>query len=213
MYNLLSYLLGTPRALQAPGQSNLISPNVAANAQLPHVGGPPPQVDTGFLVALAVAAAVGWLLTRSTIGFQFRTVGANPSAARSAGMSVGRAWVLVMVIAGGLAGLSGASVIQGSAVHALTFNSYGTYGFDGITVALLGRARPGGVVLAALLFGALHSGGTAMQAATSVPTDIATVLEGLIVLFVAAPPLIRAVFRLREARAGGLEAVAKGWNG
>jgi ABC-type uncharacterized transport system permease subunit len=213
MYNLLSYLLGTPKALQAPGQSNLISPNVAANAQLPHVGGPPPQVDTGFLVALAVAAAVGWLLTRSTIGFQFRTVGANPSAARSAGMSVGRAWVLVMVIAGGLAGLSGASVIQGSAVHALTFNSYGTYGFDGITVALLGRARPGGVVLAALLFGALHSGGTAMQAATSVPTDIATVLEGLIVLFVAAPPLIRAVFRLREARAGGLEAVAKGWNG
>jgi ABC-type uncharacterized transport system permease subunit len=213
MYNLLSYLLGTPKALQAPGQSNLISPNVAASAQLPHVGGPPPQVDAGFLVALAAAAAVGWLLTRSTIGFQFRTVGANPSAARSAGMSVERSWVLVMLIAGALAGLSGASVIQGSAVHALTFNSYGTYGFDGITVALLGRARPGGVVLAALLFGALHSGGTAMQASTSVPTDIATVLEGLIVLFVAAPLLIRAVFRLREAKAVGLEAVAKGWNG
>jgi simple sugar transport system permease protein len=213
MYNLLSYLLGTPRALQAPGQSNLISPNVAANAQLPHVGGPPPEVDAGFLVALAAAAVVWWLLTRSTVGFQFRTVGANPSAARSAGMSVERSWVLVMAIAGALAGLSGASVIQGSAVHALTFNSYGTYGFDGITVALLGRARPVGVVLAALLFGALHSGGTAMQAATSVPTDISQVLQGLIVLFVAAPPLIRAVFRLREARAGGIEAVAKGWNG
>ena len=213
MYNLLSYLLGTTKVLQAPGQSNLISPNVAANAQLPHVGGPPPQVDAGFLVALAAAAAVGWLLTRSTIGFQFRTVGANPSAARTAGMSVERSWVLVMLIAGALAGLSGASVIQGSSVHALTFNSYGTYGFDGITVALLGRARPGGVVLAALLFGALHAGGTAMQAVTSVPTDIATVLEGLIVLFVAAPLLIRAVFRLREAKGVGLEAVAKGWNG
>ena len=213
MYNVLSYLLGTTKVLQAPGQSNLISPTIAANAQLPHVGGPPPQVDAGFLVALAAAAAVGWLLTRSTIGFQFRTVGANPSAARTAGMSVERSWVLVMLIAGALAGLSGASVIQGSSVHALTFNSYGTYGFDGITVALLGRARPGGVVLAALLFGALHAGGTAMQAATSVPTDIATVLEGLIVLFVAAPPLIRAVFRLREAKGVGLEAVAKGWNG
>ncbi len=213
MYNLLSYLLGTPRALQAPGQSNLISPNIAANAQLPHVGGPPPEVDAGFLVALAAAAAVWWLLTRSTVGFQFRTVGANPSAARSAGMSVERSWALVMLIAGGLAGLSGASVIQGSAVHALTFNSYGTYGFDGITVALLGRARPLGVVLAALLFGALHSGGTTMQAATQVPTDIAQVIQGLIVLFVAAPPLIRAMFRLREARAAGLEAVAKGWNG
>jgi simple sugar transport system permease protein len=213
MYQLLSYVLGTPRALQAPGQSNLISPNIMGNAQLPHVGGPPPEVDVGFLVALAAAGAVWWLLTRSTIGFQFRTVGANPNAARSSGMSVERSWVLVMAIAGALAGLSGASVIQGSAVHALTFNSYGTYGFDGITVALLGRARPVGVVLAAILFGALHQGGTTMQAATSVPTDISQVIQGLIVLFVAAPPLIRAIFRLRTAQAAGLEAVAKGWNG
>jgi ABC-type uncharacterized transport system permease subunit len=213
MYNLLSYLLGTPSALQQPKQSNLISPPMASNAQLPHVGGPPPQVDAGFLVALAAAGVIAWLLTRSTIGFRLRTVGANPSAARSAGMSVERSWVLVMLIAGGLAGLSGASVIQGSSVHQLTFNSYGTYGFDGITVALLGRARPWGVVMAALLFGALHSGGTAMQAATQVPTDIAQVLQGLIVLFVAAPPLIRAVFRLRAAKRGGMEAVAKGWNG
>jgi len=213
MYNFLSYLLGTPGALQAPGQSNLISPNIAANAQLPHVGGPPPAVDAGFLVALAAAVAVGWLLNRSTIGFQFRTVGANPSAARSAGISVERAWVLVMAIAGALAGLSGASVIQGSAVHAITFNSYGTYGFDGITVALLGRAKPWGVVLAAILFGALHAGGTTMQAATSVPTDISQVIQGLIVLFVAAPPLIRVIFRLRHAQAGSMEAVAKGWNG
>jgi simple sugar transport system permease protein len=213
MYNLLSYLLGTPKALQAPGQSNLISPNINASAQLPHVGGPPPEVDAGFLVALAAAAAVWWLLSRSTLGFRLRTVGANPSAARSSGMSVERTWVLVMAIAGALAGLSGASVIQGSAVHALTFNSYGTYGFDGITVALLGRARPAGVVLAAVLFGALHAGGTVMQAATSVPNDISQVLQGLIVLFVAAPPLVRAMFRLRQARAGGMEAVAKGWNG
>jgi general nucleoside transport system permease protein len=214
MYNLLSYLLGTPSALQQPGQANLISPSIAANAKLPHAGGPPPQVDAGFLVALAAAAAVWWLLSRSTIGFQFRTVGANPSAARSAGMSVGRAWALVMLIAGGLAGLAGAAVIQGP-LQNLTFNSYGTYGFDGITVALLGRARPAGVTLAALLFGALHSGGTAMEVATTpqVPLDIVQVLQGLIVLFVAAPPLIRAVFRLREARAGGMEAVAKGWNG
>src|SRR6266568_4966356 len=97
----------------------------------------------------------------------------------------------------------------------LTFNTYGTYGFDGITVALLGRARPWGVVLAGLLFGALQAGGTAMQAATvpQVPVDIVEVIQGLIVLFVAAPPLIRAIFRLRAARETGLEAVAKGWNG
>jgi ABC-type uncharacterized transport system permease subunit len=213
MYDLLNYLLGTPKALQQPGQSNLITPNIHPSAQLPHVGGPPPQVGVGFLIALAAAAAVWWLLARSTTGFEFRTVGANPSAARSAGMSVLRVWVLVMVLAGGLAGLSGAVTTQGF-YHSLNTLSYGSYGITGITVALLGRARPLGVVLAALLFGALDTGGTVMQAATSVPVDITEVLQGLIVLFVAAPLFIRVVFRLRAARAGGgMEAVAKGWNG
>lgn len=211
MYNLLAFLLSTPTALQKPGQSNLISPNVAADAALPHAGGPPPQVDLGFLIGLAAAAGVWWLLSRSTVGFQFRAVGANPSAARSAGMDVERSWVLVMLLAGGLAGLAGAVVLLGP-LQNITFNSYGTYGFDGITVALLGRASPVGVVLAALLFGALHAGGTNMEAATQVPSDIVEVLQGLIVLFVAAPPLIRAMFRLRRARAAGLEAVPKGWN-
>ena len=113
MYNLLSFLLGTPTALQQPGQSNLISPPIAGNAALPHVGGPPPQVDAGFLVALAAAAGVWWLLTRSTIGFRFRTVGANAGAARSAGMNVERTWADAMLVAGGLAGLAGAAVILG----------------------------------------------------------------------------------------------------
>ena len=212
MYNFLSYLLGTPTALQLPHQSNLISPSIDPNAQLPHVGGPPPQVGVGFLVALAAAAGMWWLLARSTTGFQFRAVGANPSAARTAGMSVARTWIMAMLLAGGLAGLSGAVTIQGT-FYSLNFQSYGTYGIDGITVALLGRAKPLGVVLAALLFGALSAGSTVMQAATSVPVDITEVIEGLIVLFVAAPPLIRAVFRLRQARATGMEAVAKGWNG
>src|SRR5450755_795547 len=138
MYNLLAFLLDTSIALQLPGQANEISPNIAPDAALPHVGGPPPQVDAGLLVALAVAGGVWWLLSRSTIGFRFRTVGANPSAARTAGMNVERSWVLVMLIAGGLAGLAGAAVIQGP-LQNLTFNSYGTYGFDGITVAPLGR--------------------------------------------------------------------------
>jgi ABC-type uncharacterized transport system permease subunit len=212
MVDLLNYLLGTPTALQLPHQADLISPNIHSAAQLPHVGGPPPQVGVGFLIALAAAAGVWWLLARSTTGFEFRTVGANPSAARAAGMSVPRTWVLAMLLAGGLAGLSGAVTIQGT-FYSLNTLSYGTYGITGITVALLGRARPLGVVLSAILFGALDTGGTVMQAATSVPTDITEVLQGLIVLFVAAPLMIRAVFRLRAARAGGMEAVAKGWNG
>jgi general nucleoside transport system permease protein len=216
MYNLLSYLLGTPHGLQQPHQSNLVAPAIDNNATFPHVGGPPPQANISFLIALAAAAGVAWLLSRSTIGFQFRTVGANPRAARSAGMSVERSWALAMLVAGGLAGLAASAVIQGGGPPPpLTFNTYGTYGFDGITVALLGRARPWGVVLAGLLFGALQAGGTAMQASTypQVPVDIVEVIQGLIVLFVAAPPLIRAIFRLRAARETGMEAVAKGWNG
>jgi general nucleoside transport system permease protein len=214
MYDLLSYLLSHPAMLQEPGQTNEIAPFVANDANLAHVGGPPPQVGIGFLIAVAAALACAWLLSRTTTGFQFRTVGASPSAARTAGISVERSWILVMLLAGGLAGLSAATVVQGTNTQ-LTFNSYGTYGPDGITVALLGRARPIGVVLAGLLFGALHVGGTYVEVQTlgQVPSDIVQVLEGLIVLFVAAPALIRVVFRLRSTTGTGMEAVAKGWNG
>src|SRR5215471_16508194 len=213
MYNLLAFMLSSQSLMQAPHQSNAVAPSIDGNAMLPHVGGPPPQVGVGFLIALAAAAATSWLLSRSTTGFEFRTVGASPSAARSAGISVERVWVLAFLIAGGLAGLSAATIVQGQTAP-LTFNSYGTYGFDGITVALLGRARPLGVVIVGLLFGALNAGGTAMEAATGVPSDVTNVIEALIVLFVAAPPLIRMLFRLRGTGGAGPQAVAsKGWSG
>jgi simple sugar transport system permease protein len=179
MAYLLSYLLGN--VMQRPG-----------------------RINAGFLLALACALGVWWLLYRTTPGFEFRTIGKNPSAARVAGMNVERSWVLVMLIAGGLAGLAASTVIQGTD-FSLNFQSYGTYGIDAITVALLGLGRPLGVVLAALLFGALHAGAPLMQAQTSTPVDIVEVLQALIVLFVAAPPLIRAIYRLRAARAAGVE--------
>src|SRR6266700_2108446 len=211
MYNLLAFLLTSHNLMQAPGQTSAIAPGVASSATLPHVGGPPPQVGVGFLIALAAAAATAWLLSRSTVGFQFRTVGASPSAARSAGIRVERVWVLAFLIAGGLAGLSATTIVQGQTAP-LTTTSYGTYGFDGITVALLGRARPLGVVFAGLLFGAMNAGGTVMEAATGVPSDVTNVIEALIVLFVAAPPLIRLLFRLRSTGGAGPQAVAsKGW--
>src|SRR6516162_9255890 len=213
MYNLLAFMLTSHNLMQAPGQGNATAPGIDGNAMLPHVGGPPPQVGVGFLIALAAAAGTWWLLSRSTLGFEFRTVGASPSAARSAGIRVERVWVLAFLIAGGLAGLSATTIVQGQTAP-LTTNSYGTYGFDGITVALLGRARPLGVVFAGLLFGALNAGGTVMEAATGVPADVTNVIEALIVLFVAAPPLIRLLFRLRGTGGAGPQAVAsKGWSG
>jgi ABC-type uncharacterized transport system permease subunit len=208
----LAWILGT-KAMQRPGRTDLISPAIAGDAHLPLIAGSHLRVNASFLLALAAVAGVWWLLNRSTIGFEFRSVGANPNAARSAGMSVPRTWILAMLIAGGLAGLAASAVVQGTD-FTLTFQSYGTYGIDAITVALLGRARPLGVLLAALLFGALHAGGILMQAATSTPLTIVTVIQSLIVLFVAAPILVRAMFRLREVRGGGTgEALAKGWNG
>src|SRR5690348_9299274 len=211
MYNFLAFMLSSQSLMQAPRQTNAVAPSIDGNATLPHVGGPPPQVGVGFLIALAAAAATAWLLSRSTLGFEFRAVGASPSAARSAGIRVERVWVLAFLIAGGLAGLSATTIVQGQTAP-LTTTSYGTYGFDGITVALLGRARPLGVVLAGLLFGALNAGGTVMEAATGVPSDVTNVIEALIVLFVAAPPLIRLLFRLRSTSGTGAQAVAsKGW--
>jgi simple sugar transport system permease protein len=212
MAYFLSWILGTS-VMQRPGRSDLVSPVIASDAHLPLLLGSHLRVNASFLLALACAVGVWWLLNRSTIGFEFRTVGANPNAARSAGMSVSRSWIWVMLIAGALAGLASTAVVQGTD-FTLTFQSYGTYGIDAITVALLGRARPLGVVLAALLFGALHAGGIAMQASTNTPLTITTVIQSLVVLFVAAPPLVRAIFRLHKATARGAgQSLAKGWNG
>ena len=162
MLYLLAYLLSSQSLLQASGSPNPITPPIASNAHLPLLFGTNLRINAGFLIALACAFGVWWLLNRTTTGFEFRSVGANSSAARVAGMNVERSWVLVMLIGGGLAGLAGATVIQGTD-FTLNPQSYGTYGIDAITVALLGLGRPGGVVLAGLLFGALHAGSPGMQ--------------------------------------------------
>jgi ABC-type uncharacterized transport system permease subunit len=212
MQYFLAYLLSSQSLLQASGSPNPITPPIAFNAHLPLLAGTNLRINTGFLIALACAFGVWWLLNRTTTGFEFRSVGANASAARVAGMKVERSWALVMLTAGGLAGLAGSAVIQGTD-FTLNPNSYGTYGIDAITVALLGRGKPGGVVAAGLLFGALHAGSPGMQTSTSTPVQIVQVLQALIVMFVAAPPLIRALYRLRASRSGGVgTTVSKGWS-
>jgi general nucleoside transport system permease protein len=212
MQYFLAFLLSSQSLLQASGSNNAITPPIASNAHLPLIAGSSLRINVGFLIAIGCAFGIWWLLSRTTTGFEFRSVGANPSAARVAGVKVERSWVLVMLIGGGLAGLAGASVIQGTD-FTLNPQSYGTYGIDAITVALLGLGRPGGVVAAGLLFGALHAGSPGMQTVTSTPVQIVQVLQALIVMFVAAPPLIRAIFRLRAARASGVSAtMSKGWN-
>ena len=206
----LLWLLSTTAFLR-PGRQDPLAPEVHQSARLPHLFGPNLRANLGFIIALIAATAVWWILVRSTWGFRFRAVGANSAASRTAGISVARVTTSVMFIAGALAGLGGAVQILGSE-PAMTAGVGGSFGFDAITVALLGRATPIGTVFAALLFGALRAGGLTMQASTDTPLDLVLVIQALVVLFIAAPALIKSLFRLRNVDAG--ETVAsKGWNG
>ncbi|HZC71367.1 MAG TPA: ABC transporter permease [Jatrophihabitans sp.] len=207
-YYLLGYLL-TVKGFQAPHQTEATSPHVDGSARLPVLF---QQVHWGLIIALAAAVACWWLLSRSTLGFSLRAIGANAFAARTAGMKVERGFITVMVIAGALAGLVGCSQALGTR-QVVTQDVDAALGFDSITVALLGRGTPLGTVLAGLLFGAFRSGAVVMQAETSTPTDLVGVIESVMVLFIAAPALVRGMFRLREARGGaGAAALARGWN-
>jgi simple sugar transport system permease protein len=198
---LIGYMLKQPSF--NPGRTGQRSPAVSADATYPLlvpdwlIPGNTFRLHWGFVVAILAAAFVWWLLERSTIGFELRAVGSNPAAARTAGMSVGRITVITMVIAGALAGLAATAQVLGTE-RSLTAGVAASYGFDAITVALLGRSRPWGTFFAGLLFGALKAGGFLMQSLTSTPIDIVLVVQSLIVLFIAAPPLVRAVFRLPD---------------
>jgi simple sugar transport system permease protein len=209
---LLAYLLSV-KGFQAPPYGQAISNRVYESAQLPPLLGGSVRVHGGLILALLAAWAVWWLIDRSTLGFRLRAVGANQFASRTAGMNVENSYITVMLIAGALCGLAGVSQILGTNSR-ITGDIDSGIGFDAITVALLGRANPKGIVAAGLLFGALHAGGTQMQSATGTPIDLVQVIQALIVLFIAAPMLVRSLWRLKGAGAGvtGGE-LAKGWNG
>ncbi|GAB1694508.1 ABC transporter permease [Krasilnikovia sp. M28-CT-15] len=193
-----------------PDRSEAISKTVPSSAELPALGGPL-RVHLGILLGVLVTAGVAWLLKRSAFGFELRAVGANPAAAKTAGISVGRTYTMLMVVAGGLAGLGGATQVLGTA-HNLTPAVAGNIGFDGLLVALLGRNKPWGTLLAAILFGALRAGGNRMQSYTGISVELVTVLQALIVIFIAAPALVKATFHLRAARSARLgTSMAKGW--
>jgi simple sugar transport system permease protein len=209
----LSWLI-IQKGVQAPGRSDAISKSVDDSAELPRLlspFGPSLRLHLGIVIALLATWGVAWMLKRSTFGFELRAVGLNPDASRTSGMNVAMTYILVMVVAGGLAGLGGAMIVLGTA-YSLTNAVIGSAGFDGLLVGLLGRAKPWGVMLAALLFGALQAGGNRMQSFSGISLELVGVLQALIVVFVAAPALVSAVFRLRPSRAGGLETgMAKGW--
>ena len=194
----LAYVLTTRTFL--PGNAgNPVSKPMLDQARLPRfISGE--RVDIGILIAVAAVFLVWWLLERSTFGFQVKAVGLNPDAARYAGMKVALLTALTLAIAGGLAGMGGATIVLGP-TGVLTAGVVGTLGFDAIAVALLGRSNPFGVLAAGLLFGALNAGAVSMQAETQIPVDIVIVIQALIILFVAAPALVRAIYRIKTESA------------
>jgi simple sugar transport system permease protein len=202
----LLYLLKTETFLRT-GRADPISKSISEAAELPTFGDL--RVHAGIVLALVTAYVVWWLLFRSTLGFEFRSVGANPSAASYAGMSVAGTYIAVMMISGALAGLAGTSYVLG--VRHYMSPGFLNYGFDAIALAILGRNHPAGVVAAAILFGALRAGGLSMQAATSTPIDIILVIQALIIVFMAAPALVRAIFRIRAERVAQPDSMVKSW--
>ena len=207
-YCLIDFLLNSP-GFQREGRSDPISRVTLESSWFPTlVEGL--RANWGIIFALLAAILVSWFLFKTTRGFEFRAVGFNPIAARYAGMSVAASTVLAMMISGGLAGLAGTSVVLG-VTRSLTGGISPGYGFDGIAIALMAKSRPRGVILAALLFGALRAGSTPMQSQTGIPIDLVVVIQALVIMFVAAPALVRGIFRIRVPEATGAEIFSKGW--
>ena len=192
---LTSYLLRNP-PIQKPGRHDPISQSILPTAELPRLLtwlDPNLRVNAGIILVVVMVALIYWLLFRTTIGYEFRASGLNPFAARYGGMRSGLITVAVMATAGGLAGLAGANQVLGVLGRASPGFSGGA-GFDAIAVALLGRSHPIGVLLAGILFGALQAGGRQMQVTAGVRIDLISIIQALIIVFVAAPMLMRAAF-------------------
>lgn len=194
-YRLVDYILRLP-IVQREGRADPISKSVLDSAELPRLLewiDPNLRIHSGLFVMLVAVAFVYWLLFKTTFGFEFRASGANPEAARYAGMRSGLIIVIVMAFAGAMAGLAGANQTLGVLGRATPGFSAGI-GFDAIAIALLGRSHPIGVLMAGLLFGALEAGGRQMQVDAGVSIDLIAIIQALIIVFIAAPLLVRKIF-------------------
>jgi simple sugar transport system permease protein len=209
IFLLSDWLLTGPMMAQG---GNPRSPEINSTAYLPTLFPEPLRLHWGFFLALAMAGIIYWFLWKTTLGFELRTVGANPRAAKYAGINITRNIVLAMSLSGALAGLAGANELLG--VNHYMANAFSPgYGFDSIALALLGKSHPLGVVLAALLFGILRSGATRMQTIASVPVDIISIMQAMIIAFIAAPAIVRWIYHVRAPKSTEREVFTRGWGG
>ncbi len=176
-----------------PGEFQWVNqtPQIFESAELPLLfeafGGE--YLHAGIILSIGAVIVVAFFLKRTVMGFEMRAVGFNPEAAETAGINPKRNMALALAFSGALSGLAGASEIQGTYYRYIASWSPGL-GWDGITVAVLGHNNPWGVLVAAMFFGFLRAGGNEMHQQAGVPLEMVTVIQGLVVLFVAAPRLI-----------------------
>jgi simple sugar transport system permease protein len=205
--SILAWAISGP--LKVPGSPSPITHDVG-NAAFPILIGE--NGHLGILIALAMVFVVRWLLQRTTLGFEIRTVGANPDAARYAGMSPRRLIVLTMSMCGALSGLAGTCIVLG-ATHSMTSTFGTTVGFDAIAVALLARSNPVGIIFSGLLFGAMRAGAGLMQIDASIPPELIDVIQATILLFLVIGPVLTRVFRLRgvSGNLGATETITRSY--
>ncbi|HEY1117922.1 MAG TPA: ABC transporter permease, partial [Acidimicrobiales bacterium] len=203
-----------PVILRDPGATVPRTATIDGSARLPQLVDSQPPLHWGFLVMVALAILVRFVLQRTTFGFEVRTVGTNTDAARYAGMAVGRTILIAMAVSGAFAGLAGAGEISGTAGY-LSPGVFVSIGFDSIAIALLARANPLAIVPAAVLWGSMLSGAGLMQQEVGLSIDVVRIVQALVLLFVAADVIVRTVFRLRKTRHSALETtdLASGWGG
>ena len=206
---LVDYLIKGP--FRDTSSSAPRTPFIQPSAELPYLFGADYRLNFGLLIALAMALFIWWLLNKTTIGFEIRTVGANPDAAQYAGMSVTRNVMLTMAVSGGLAGMAGAVTILGLE-HNYKAAFTGGYGFHSIAIALLAGSNPIGIIPAAIFWGALRNGAGLMQLQSGISINLINIVQALVIVFIAAPQIVRWIFRIR---AGGERQVVftRGWGG
>ena len=205
--NLTDFLADGPWKDPSPGNIVARTPEVLPSAELPILG----NIPLGFILALIFAFAVWWLLYRTTLGYEIRTVGLNSSAAQYAGIRVARTIIVTMAISGFLAGLGGAVETLGIVGrYQPGFNA--GLGFDGITTALLGKTSPFGVIPAAVLLGAMRAGASHMQFDAGVAKEITDVITAFILFFVSADVIVKKIIRQRESEDDKV-VLSRGWGG
>ncbi len=204
-FYLNDWLLRGP--MKREGTMQPVSPLIQTSAELPKLFPYPIRFHIGFFIAVAFIFIVYFFLFKTTWGLNLRMVGTNPHAAKYAGINVANYTILAMALSGALAGLAGANEVLG-VNHSLYVSFSSGYGFNSIALALIGNNNPFGVGLAALLFGTLENGATRMQMDAAIPVEIISIIQAMVLMFIAAPAIVRTIFRLRDPKEKELEMTA-----